>query len=270
MIEQIITGTRHKDLQKELLSKGKTLTLKEALDEGRSHEASLMHMRQLAEVQGPKTSQAKVDYVKQKDLVCRNCGGRHPRNKCPAWGATCSKCSKLNHWAKVCMSEKGGEKKQSGGKAQRSKPKDSRKKPKQQSSSVCAVAECEDPSLYEQFEQLSFDMISKDSAKQDTRSEVFLSVDIVLSHIKGTHTLKAKVDTGAEGNTLPLRTYKKMLPHNVGPDGLPKPGTAKPSSTTLTAYNGSRIPKYGVVTIPCTMTADGRTLTSTWSTPQVL
>ena len=49
LIEQVITGTRHPELQKILLSKGIELTLQEALNSGRTHEASL---NQMAEIQG--------------------------------------------------------------------------------------------------------------------------------------------------------------------------------------------------------------------------
>jgi len=38
--------------------------------------------------------------------TCRNCGGPYPhaggRESCPAFGKSCSFCSKLNHFAKVC------------------------------------------------------------------------------------------------------------------------------------------------------------------------
>ena len=36
---------------------------------------------------------------------CGYCGSQHPPRKCPAYGATCSKCKGRNHFAKVC---KGG------------------------------------------------------------------------------------------------------------------------------------------------------------------
>ena len=36
---------------------------------------------------------------------CGYCGCQHPPRKCPAYGATCSKCKGRNHFAKVC---KGG------------------------------------------------------------------------------------------------------------------------------------------------------------------
>ena len=38
---------------------------------------------------------------------CRYCGGTHEKLKCPAYGKTCTKCSKKNHFAKVCRSRSG-------------------------------------------------------------------------------------------------------------------------------------------------------------------
>lgn len=34
---------------------------------------------------------------------CKYCGYDHKRNQCPAFGKTCNKCQKLNHFAKMCM-----------------------------------------------------------------------------------------------------------------------------------------------------------------------
>ena len=40
------------------------------------------------------------------DLKCFFCGySKHPRNKCPAKEASCKKCSKMGHFAKVCRSK---------------------------------------------------------------------------------------------------------------------------------------------------------------------
>ena len=38
---------------------------------------------------------------------CRNCGYQHEKGKCPAYGQSCIKCGKLNHFARVCESVKG-------------------------------------------------------------------------------------------------------------------------------------------------------------------
>jgi transposase InsO family protein len=36
------------------------------------------------------------------DASCRYCGRTHPKNECPAYGKTCHKCSKKNHFSSVC------------------------------------------------------------------------------------------------------------------------------------------------------------------------
>ena len=53
---------------------------------------------------------------------------------------------------------------------------------------------------YKEFEQLGFDAIQQ---QKDDRTEVFVELQIKLPNKLDTHTLKAKVETGAEGNTLP-------------------------------------------------------------------
>ena len=50
-------------------------------------------------------------------------------------------------------------------------------------------------------------------------------------------TLKCKVDTGAGGNVMPLCTFAKLFPERFDKDG--NPTGLSPSSTRLTAYNGS-------------------------------
>ena len=52
IIEQVITGTRHTEVQKDLLSKEVSLTMDQVLDVGRTHEASLQHIQQLKTAQG--------------------------------------------------------------------------------------------------------------------------------------------------------------------------------------------------------------------------
>ena len=61
--------------------------------------------------------------------------------------------------------------------------------------------------------------------------------------------LKVKVDTGAQGNILPLRIFKNTFPEHVDEHGLPT-GTT-PTHTKLTAYNGTPIPQHEVCSIKC-------------------
>ncbi len=77
--------------------------------------------------------------------------------------------------------------------------------------------------------------------KKNSRSEVFTTLDIILPNRKGIHNLKAKVDTGEEGNTLPLRTFQQMFPEWVDRNGQPFPSTIQTETTVLTAYYGPSI-----------------------------
>jgi len=63
--------------------------------------------------------------------------------------------------------------------------------------------------------------------------------------------LKAKLETGAQGNILPLRLYRQMYPENLTPEGFPKPGVLEYSPTVLTAYGGAKLVQYGKCRIDC-------------------
>ena len=52
-----------------------------------------------------------VNVIKTQDgyghtINCRNCGRQHKVKQCPAYGKSCNKCSKPNHFAKVCRGNK--------------------------------------------------------------------------------------------------------------------------------------------------------------------
>ena len=77
--------------------------------------------------------------------------------------------------------------------------------------------------LFREFEQL-FGAVQQ---QRDNRAEIFTELQIRLPDRPGTHTLKAKVDTGAEGNTLPLRNFHRMFPDKLDDLGQPIPGSTK-------------------------------------------
>ena len=61
---------------------------------------------------------------------------------------------------------------------------------------------------------------------------------------KGIRKIKLKVDTGAAGNTLPLRTYKQMY------KTLPPKDILEPTKNVrLVAYNGQEIPCLGSINL---------------------
>ena len=108
--------------------------------------------------------------------------------------------------------------------------------------------------MTEDFETMAFDNVKVGA---DTRDEVYATLNIELKDRPNIPaTLKAKVDTGAQGNVLPLRTYKRMYPSDIAVDGLPKRGKLENTDTVLTAYNGQPIPQYGTLRLRCSHAAN--------------
>ena len=100
LIEQLIVGTRLSELQKELLAKDENLTLDQALNIGRTHEASISHMSQL---RGMLTRTGVHSVKTVNKSICHSCGRQHTmKERCPAHGSTCRKCGRKNHWQAVC------------------------------------------------------------------------------------------------------------------------------------------------------------------------
>ena len=116
----IVIGVVDNQLRERLL-RTDDLTLDAAIKLGQAAEATKQQAVTLAR---PLTgSQAAVDVLNLKgnsnrpqrqqqasnsstlsSQACKYCGSSHQRGKCPAYGKTCSKCHKLNHYASVCLS----------------------------------------------------------------------------------------------------------------------------------------------------------------------
>ncbi|ELU14931.1 hypothetical protein CAPTEDRAFT_213697 [Capitella teleta] len=73
------------------------------------------------------------------------------------------------------------------------------------------------------------------------QSEAFAKIQFTL--LSKTHFLEGKVDTGAQGNLLPMRTYEKILKVATLPTHT--------SSMRLSTYSGEKIPHIGTVTLDC-------------------
>ena len=279
LIEQLIIGTKHKRVQERLFEKGDTLTLDIAIDLARTHEATLKNVEQLGLASSTDTDgqNQKVDIVKvQKQrypqaATCRFCGGnKHRREKCPANGTRCSFCSKPNHWEVVCMqkgkSQQGRSRantRESGNRYKQYSRSQSRHryqtKQRQKNKQRQVNYVDEDPDrgeeLEDDFESLTFGSITisnVEAYKDDIQNEAFVTLDVKLPHMPDRNTrLRAKVDTGAQGNIMPLRVYRQMFPRNMDDSELPKPNTLQFSKTLLTAYGGTPNPHYGICTVTC-------------------
>ena len=79
-----------------------------------------------------------------------------------------------------------------------------------------------------------------------TRGDAFTTVDIRCPQMKHAKSLRLKIDTGAQGNALPIRTFKQMY-GNTEPTKILTPI----GQTTLTAYSGEIIKCIGSFTLAC-------------------
>ena len=88
--------------------------------------------------------------------------------------------------------------------------------------------------------------------QQNSRDEAYAQVQIKLNYRSGIHNLSAKIDTGAQGNTIPLRTFRRMYPDKLDAEGFPVEHiVAAARYPRLTAYNGTSIACHGIANIPC-------------------
>ena len=106
--DRITTGLANPTTTKRLLQI-QNLSLKQCIDICRGEEAA---ERQTERLYGPqpydinKIRDSQHKEQAQRPDPCPYCNTRHRkgRNFCPAWGKTCSKCAKANHFAACCKS----------------------------------------------------------------------------------------------------------------------------------------------------------------------
>ena len=134
---------------------------------------------------------------------CLKCGKSHAfhREACPALGSKCNTCGKANHWASVCLSNG-------------TKPKKKKKRPRSQSKEH-KKTKSHNQSQYRRKQSVKTDAV------YNNRDEAFVIINIKLPNRNGTHKLRLKIDTGAQGNTLPVSTFRRMFTGKLDTDGFP-------------------------------------------------
>ena len=260
LIEQLIVGTKHKKVQERLLEKGEQLTLDEAINIARTYEATQSQMEEFDGESNKDIHGINENESENKAKKCPNCGLDHPlqpRKKCPAYGSMCLNCQKENHWARVCRSRNQGGTR--GRQRNRENPRSrhhsrsiDRRNRRRSASGKCRDGNRRE--LSDQFETITFESITVDviGPQAQPANEVFVTVNVDLHSISSRPAaLKAKLDTGAQGNILPLRLYRRMYPENLTSEGFPKPGVLEHSSTVLTAYGGAKLVQHGKCRIDC-------------------
>ena len=180
---------------------------------------------------------------------CTNCNRQHPNGKCPATNSRCRACGRHGHWEAACRSKSTND----GPKPSSQKPR----RPRSQSRSVRRgnkqtvhqLRVNEDGTDDDTFQHLEFNSVTEN----DGRDEIFATLDIALRNgaRERDATLKVKVDTGAQGNILPVRTFKRMFPELLDESRVPSKRHLRHRPTILTAYNGAAMTHHGTIVIPC-------------------
>ena len=93
-----------------------------------------------------------------------------------------------------------------------------------------------------EFLKQSFSTISRlksvASISNDTdpegKTKILTVLQLKLPHHNGTDDITVKVDDGAEGNILPLNSFRAMFPHTLDANGYLKPGFLRGSIETKT------------------------------------
>ena len=248
IIELMIASTPIEAFQRELLGKAKGYKLTDALAEGRRFEAILAGRHEIQ-----KRTSTPLNNVDQVGQACGNCGRAHPSRACSAYKDACKFCGKIGHWKKFCRKRKGT-----------NRPKEDVQQRGDTKSDVgqhrdAGKGSCRRDRRFHDLELAASYTSEEDFTEpydciriSSVRNEVFTTLDVICPRKKGMRKIKLKVDTGAAGNTLPLRTYKQMyktLPLRTYKQmykTLPPKDILEPTrNVKLVAYSGQEIPCLG-------------------------
>ena len=135
---------------------------------------------------------------------CKNCGLAHPPLECPAYGDTCRACGKKNHW-KMCVAANTATTIDGTKKTVENSVVKRRKNQETLTNSGTVTLKTHSTDSDEQFHCVQIFVLSR-----TMRKEAFTNLHFRLPQKKGKHKLKLKIDSGAAGNTLPVRTIRQM------------------------------------------------------------
>ena len=237
LIEQLLVGVRHGKVHD-------TLTLDAAMDVARTHETTLADMQQFS---GDASSVSHISRSRrthepsgrrEEVPTCAKCGHHHaPTDRCPAEGSKCNACGKLNHWQRVCRqatgwtSGAGGRRHSSGRPRSRARSRRRTNRDERQRGGVHSIShDARFDQLSDNFEPFAFNTVNINAVE---RGEVYAHLRITLKDRPDTPaTLRVKVDTGAQGNVMPLRKFQRMYPSNIDTEGIPVRGSLEHPDTT--------------------------------------
>lgn len=193
---------------------------------------------ELIEEQRQKSGQETIDAIQQQRCKndndtntnlrkCANCGKRHSKNSCPAFGRECHNCKKKNHFASVCRSPSVEMKEK--------KLDKNKRKPK-----IATVSEDEE----EQESDDELDVLNLRLHTIQLNGDQDWTEDVIV----GNRVINFKLDSGAQCNVIP----KKLL-------GKIDSKLAKSTSRFLISYNNEKTAILGEIEEDCKVVATKQT-----------
>ncbi|XP_013395965.1 uncharacterized protein LOC106163040 [Lingula anatina] len=223
--DRIVIGIKHENTRKVLLREN-NLTLTKAVHICQIHECSEVDAKQMQQ-QNPVTvhlvNKKKAQKPRQtfshgrsqasETAKCRNCSSSHAKGKCPAYGKSCHKCGKLNHFQVACRSQ-----------SQKSKSPRTHKVIREVNTDSCSDTEA--------------DLLVIDSVHSPHAAKKDLHVKFLVHDV----STEVKVDTGAKCNVMSLATFDMLR-------GRESINTA--DKMKLIGFTGDAITPVGSAILPC-------------------
>ena len=79
------------------------------------------------------------------------------------------------------------------------------------------------------------------------KTKILTMLQLKLPHCNGIDDVTVKVDDGAEGNILPLNSFRAMFPHALDANGYPEPGFLRGSKMTPECYDDRKLVNHGSI-----------------------
>ena len=167
---------------------------------------------------------------------CKYCGKFHNRGNCLAYGKKCQKCGKDKHFKAVCRSG-GSDKRDQSRDHSRQRPKKGKNKKFHE---VNESGEGVMDDLTEQVQSLFYNDIHFNSVNSKMHTTLHCTTPDGWSSDQ-----TFKVDTGADGNLMPISMFSKLFP-KVSLDTLSQTIN---KGVTLFTYNDTEIKQFGTCSV---------------------
>ena len=223
--DRIVAGIRSDEIRGKLLTEGDELKMDKAIQIATTYEITQAQLKSMATgskleldfiKKGKKKSyssssrdSSKQDCKENDEFMCKNCGSKHGRKACKAFGEQCNWCLKYNHFENSCLYKKKG-----GKRVTRTNKK---------------VHVVEEDSEDDDF----FIGSIEHEEKQNT---AFANIE--LSEGDQTTKVRFKLDTGAQANIIPFKLFNKKIN---------KPQLLEPSVHKLISYTGQHLKTTGKI-----------------------